>query len=132
MLKEELETLEINQNISNIDLFNERENYFNDDDDEESDNSGVLAYDEVRDIIVYYDMGDLKKNQNYLFEKNDYKMFLDKKKDKYLNFFYKKKENNENNNNRILKVNDNKKQTPSTNDTNKTKKTFINEIKNDN
>ena len=132
LLKEELESYEINQNISNIDLFDEREIYFNNDDEEESDNSGVLAYDEVRDIIVYYDMGDLKKNQNYLFEKNDYKMFLDKKKDKYLNFFFKKKENNENNNNRILKVNDNKKQTPSTNDTNKTKKTFINEIKNDN
>ena len=129
LLKEELESLEINQNISNIDLFDERENYFNDDDDIESDNSGVLAYDEVRDIIVYYDMGDLKKNQNYLFETDDYKIFLNKKKDKYLNFFCKISENN---NNRIIKVNDNKKQTPPTNDTNKTKKTFINEIKNDN
>ena len=129
LLKEELESYEINQNISNIDLFDEREIYFNNDDEEESDNSGVLAYDEVRDIIVYYDMGDLKKNQNYLFEKDDYKMFLNKKKDKYLNFFCKISENN---NNRIIKVNDNKKQTPPTNDTNKTKKTFINEIKNDN
>ncbi len=129
LLKEELESLEINQNISNIDLFDERENYFNDDDDIESDNSGVLAYDEVRDIIVYYDMGDLQKNQNYLFETDDYKIFLNKKKDKYLNFFCKISENN---NNRIIKVNDNKKQTPPTNDTNKTKKTFINEIKNDN
>ena len=120
----DLESLEVNQNISNIDIFDEKENYFeNDDDDEESDNSGVLAYDEVRDIIVYYDMGDLNKKQGFLFEKDDYKNFMNGKKNNYLNFFL---SNNEQN--RVLKI-DNKKQTPPTNDTSKTKKNFINVIK---
>ena len=120
----DLESLEVNQNISNIDIFDERDNYFeNDDDDEESDNSGVLAYDEVRDIIVYYDMGDLNKKQGFLFEKDDYKTFITGKKNSYLNFFLSNNEQNP-----VLKV-DNKKQTPPTNETSKTKKNFINVIK---
>ena len=119
----DLESLEVNQNISNIDIFDERENYFEDDDNEESDNSGVLAYDEVRDIIVYYDMGDLNKKQGFLFEKDDYKNFINGKKNNYLNFFL-----NNNEQNRVLKI-DNKKQTPPTNETSKTKKNFINVIK---
>ena len=119
----DLESLEVNQNISNIDIFDERENYFEDDDNEESDNSGVLAYDEVRDIIVYYDMGDLNKKQGFLFEKDDYKNFINGKKNNYLNFFL-----NNNEQNRVLKI-DNKKQTPPTNETSKTKKNFINAIK---
>ena len=122
-LKKEIDYLDVNQNISDIDLVDERDNYYNnnDDDEEESENSGVLAYDEVRDIIVYYDMGDLTKKQNYLFEKDDYKIFLNNKKHSYLNFFMKNNMNDENNN-QFLKINENKKQNPPTNDTNKDKK----------
>ena len=123
-IENEIESLKNNQNINNIDIFDERENYVNYDDDEESDNSGVLAYDEVRDIIIYYDMGDLNKKQNYLFVKDDYKNYINNKKTIYLDFFIKSNMNQENN--RVLKINENKKQTPPTNDTNKTKKNFIN------
>ncbi len=66
-------------------------------------------------------MGDLTKKQNYLFEKDDYKIFLNNKKHSYLNFFLKNNMNDENNN-QFLKINENKKQTPPTNDTNKAKK----------
>ena len=121
-INNEIESLKINQNINNIDLFDEIDNYLNYNDDEESDNSGVLAYDEVRDIIIYYDMGDLNKKQNYLFEKDDYKNYVNNKKNIYLDFFVKNNLNQENN--RVLKINENKKQTPPTNDTIKTKKNY--------
>ncbi len=89
--KNDLYNLMVEENISNIDVFDDKDNFVknNDNDDEESDdNSGVLAYDEVRDIIVYYDMGDLEKKQGYLFQKDDYKNFLSsEKKENYLNFF---------------------------------------------
>ena len=86
-----------------------------------------MAYDEVRDIIVYYDMGDLNKKQGYLFDKGDYKNFLNTKKETYLNFFLNNNNNNENN--RVLKI-ENKKRTPPTNESSKNKKNFINIIKN--
>ncbi len=69
-------------------------------------------------------MGDLNKKQNYLFVKDDYKNYINNKKTIYLDFFIKSNMNQENN--RVLKINENKKQTPPTNDTNKTKKNFIN------
>ena len=128
-IKDYLNNFIDDKNISNIDYFDEKEvNISNNDDidDDESENSGVLAYDEVRDIIVYYDMGDLNKKQGYLFDKDDYKYFLNTKKENYLNFFL---NNNNNENNRVLKI-ENKKRTPPTNESSKNKKNFINIIKN--
>ena len=128
-IKEYINDFFDDKNISNIDDFEEKVNMSNNDDidDDESDNSGVLAYDEVRDIIVYYDMGDLNKKQGYLFDKGDYKNFLNTKKETYLNFFLNNNNNNENN--RVLKI-ENKKKTPPTNESSKNKKNFINIIKN--
>ena len=124
--KDEINNFEIEKNLSDIDIFDEKENLKNndDDDDEESENSGVLAYDEVRDIIIYYDMGEIEKKNGYLFNKDDYKNFLYLKKDFYLNFFF----NKNNNFNRNIKL-ENKKQKVKSND-NKIKNNFINEIKN--
>ena len=121
LLKDEINNFEIEQNLSNIDIFNEKDNLINNsDDEEESENSGVLAYDEVRDIIIYYDMEKLEKKNDYLFNKDDYKNFLDLKKDFYLNFFF----NNNNNINRNIKL-ENKKQKVNLID-NKNKNNFIN------
>ena len=108
--KNEINNLMTEQNISDIDIFDDKENFYNnnDDDEESEDNSGVLAYDEVRDIIVYYDMGDLVKKQGYLFQKDDYKHYLNSKKENYLNFFI----------------------NPYPNEKNKNKKNFINVTKN--
>jgi hypothetical protein len=49
---------------------------------------GELGLDEVKDIIIYYNLNNVK-NKNYLFQKNDYINFLEKRKNKYLNFFLK-------------------------------------------
>ena len=50
---------------------------------------GELGLDEVKDIIVYFNLNDGVENKNYLFKKNDYNDFLEKKKYKYLKFFLK-------------------------------------------
>ncbi len=115
ILKDEINNFEIEQDLSNIDIFDEKDNLINNsDDEEESENSGVLAYDEVRDIIIYYDMRKFEKKNDYLFNKDDYKNFLFSKKECYLNFFL---NNNNNNNNfkRNIKF-ENKKQKVNSND----------------
>ena len=115
ILKDEINNFEIEQDLSNIDIFDEKDNLINNsDDEEESENSGVLAYDEVRDIIIYYDMRKFEKKNDYLFNKDDYKNFLFSKKEYYLNFFL---NNNNNNNNfkRNIKF-ENKKQKINSND----------------
>ena len=50
---------------------------------------GELGLDEVKDIIVYYNLNNEMLCKNYLFKKNDYNFFLEKWKYKYLNFFLK-------------------------------------------
>jgi hypothetical protein len=100
---------------------NNLNNFYNSDEnsnDSEEENSGVLAYDEVRDIIIYYDMGEIDKKDKYLFFKNDYDKFI-KKKEKIFDFFF-------NNNN---KIKNNNIKTPTTNESSKGKKNFINVIK---
>ena len=49
---------------------------------------GELGLDEVKDIIIYYNLNNVK-NKNYIFQKNDYINFVEKRKNKYLNFFLK-------------------------------------------
>ena len=50
---------------------------------------GELGLDEVKDIIVYYNLNNEIRSKNYLFKKNDYNDFIEKGKYKYLNFFRK-------------------------------------------
>ena len=69
------------------------DNYISDNnnDDEETENSGVLAYDEVKDIIVYYDMGEYKTK--FLFGEGDYSKYITNRRELYVKFFGFKKEN---------------------------------------
>ena len=105
-IKDYLNNFIDDKDISNIDNFEEKVNISNNDDidEDESDNSGVLAYDEVRDIIVYYDMEDIEKNKGYLFSDNDYNNFINFKKESYLKFFFEKN----NANTEIIKSSDKK------------------------
>jgi hypothetical protein len=93
------EFFEVNKNISNLDEFGNfnisstilDKDYFNENNftcDENKNDSGVLSYDEVRDIIVYYDMGEIERKTDFLFEKNDFEEFVRKKKKKYEKFFF--------------------------------------------
>ena len=49
---------------------------------------GELGLDEVQDIIIYYKLNK-EINKDYLFKKNDYIEFLQKRKKRYLRFFIK-------------------------------------------
>ena len=90
------EFFEVNKNISNLDEFGNfnislDKDYFNENNftcDENKNDSGVLSYDEVRDIIVYYDMGEIERKNDFLFEKNDFEEFVRKKKKKIEKFFF--------------------------------------------
>jgi hypothetical protein len=92
------EFFEVNKNISNLDEFNnfnisstilDGQDYFNENFNSENKNeSGVLSYDEVRDIIVYYDMGEIERKEDFLFEKNDFEEFVKNKKKKIEKFFF--------------------------------------------
>ena len=50
---------------------------------------GELGLDEVKDIIIYYNLNNDIRSKNYMFKKNDYNDFIEKGKYKYLNFFMK-------------------------------------------
>ena len=66
-----------------------------------NENSGVLSFDQVKDIICYYNMNNTDKQSDFLFQKNERKMFDINYKSKYLNFFFgcsKNKDYNKNNN----------------------------------
>ena len=63
-------------------------NHFGSEKDE--DNSGVLTYNEVKDIIVYYDLTDINKDKNYLFKKDERDKFDKNSKKKYVDRFFSK------------------------------------------
>ena len=48
----------------------------------------MLKIDEVRDIIIYYNLNN-ESYKDYLFEKFDYNFFIKKKMKKYFKFFMK-------------------------------------------
>jgi hypothetical protein len=60
---------------------------------ENNENSGILSYDEVKDIICYYDMNSRSKKNDFLFKINEREIYDINSKNKYLNFFF---ENNKN------------------------------------
>lgn len=92
------------------------DHYSSDDEDEEEDTSGVLAYDEVKDIIIYYDFSDIKSNESNLFYSNDYEEYQKEEKDFYLQYFGFNTKNNET-------------KSPSTNASSKTKTNYVPVIK---
>ena len=52
-----------------------------------NENSGVLSFDQVKDIICYYNMNTLDKQNNFLFKQNERQLFDINIKKKYANFF---------------------------------------------
>ena len=133
-----------NNNYQNINKLNKSNlDIDNIDNSDNKEDESILSYEDVKDICIYYDMSDLKKDKHdYLFVLNDYKNFDKYKKNFYINYFFNDKEIN----NKIFlptpknfhkinvikresnKTNSNKKiikTTPSTNDSNKESKKFF-------
>lgn len=52
------------------------------------DDSGILAYDDVKDIIIYNDMSRIRKGDNNLFTKEERKQFKKENMNKYLEYFF--------------------------------------------
>ena len=102
-----------------------QDNYISDNgnEDESEDNSGVLAYDEVKDIIIYYNMNEV--NSHFLFTEGDYEKFSNERKNKYIHYFGLKQKDNFNYSN--TKINETK--SPSTNPSSKTKTNYVSVIK---
>ena len=63
---------------------------------------------EIEDIIVYNNMKDINKEDDYLFEKNDYDNYLSENREKIYSIFFDKNINN-NEKNKIIKTNQKKK-----------------------
>ena len=53
-----------------------------------NENSGVLSFDQVKDIICYYNMNTQDKKNDFLFKKNERQIYDTNKKNKYVNFFF--------------------------------------------
>ena len=73
------------------------------------ENSGVLSFDQVKDIICYYNMNNTDIQSDFLFQKNERKIFDMNYKNKYLYYFLgnnKSSDNNKNNNNDNNDLND--------------------------
>ena len=56
--------------------------------EEEEEDSNILSLEDVQDIINYYDFSDIDKFDNYLFYRNDYKLFIDNSKNLLLKNFF--------------------------------------------
>ena len=68
-----------------------------------NENSGVLSFDQVKDIICYYNMDNTDKQNDFLFKKNERQIYDINYKNKYLNFFFGNNMNKNNNNDNINK-----------------------------
>jgi len=74
-----------------------------------NENSGVLSFDQVKDIICYYNMNNTDKQSDFLFQKNERQIYDASCKNKYLNFFFGNNKNNDidKNNNNNININNN-------------------------
>ena len=50
--------------------------------------SGILSMNEIEDIIIYHNMKNINKNENYLFKKNDYDIFISKNRQQLYSLFF--------------------------------------------
>ena len=73
-----------------------------DTDKKTNENSGVLSFDQVKDIICYYNMNNTDKQSDFLFQKNERQIYDIYYKNKYLTFFLGNNKNNNNINNNDL------------------------------
>ena len=84
--------LDINKENLNDDFFStEKDNKINDTSKEED--SGILSMDEVKDIIIYHDMKDVRKKDNFLFNYNDHNEFVQKNGEKLKEIFFDNRDN---------------------------------------
>ena len=106
--KEEIvDDFNIKSTKTNDDIFSE-ENERKIEETSIEEESGILSMNEIEDIIVYNNMKDINKEDDYLFEKNDYDNYLSENQEKiYSLFFDKNVDNNEKN--KIIKINPKKK-----------------------
>jgi hypothetical protein len=89
--------------------------------EDKTNESGVLTFDEVKDIIVYYHFKDVNINERNIFFKNDVEIFNQENRLKYMNLFF-------NNQSEVGAVIDNNK-SYSTKDSSSNKKNYISLIK---
>lgn len=93
--------------------------------------SSLLSYEEVKDIIINFDMKNIDYNDKWLFYNDDYQRYNCKKKEKYIKkLFSKDKEELKYNNSGILCQSKHKEnKSPSTNESSNTKNDYISRIK---
>ena len=86
--KEEIvDDFNIKSTKTNDDVFTESKNEKIEESSIEEE-SGVLSMNEIEDIIIYNNMKNINKDDNYLFYKNDYYDFIKENKDKILFLFF--------------------------------------------
>ena len=86
--KEEIvDDFNIKSTKTNDDIFTESKNEKIEESSIEEE-SGILSMNEIEDIIIYNNMKNIEKDDNYLFNKNDYKDFIDENQNKILNLFF--------------------------------------------
>ena len=86
--KEEIvDDFNIKSTKTNDDIFTESKNEKIEESSIEEE-SGILSMNEIEDIIIYNNMKNIEKDDNYLFNKNDYKDFIGENQNKILNLFF--------------------------------------------
>ena len=86
--KEEIvDDFNIKSTKTNDDVFTESKNEKIEESSIEEE-SGILSMNEIEDIIIYNNMKNINKDDNYLFCKNDYNDFIKENKDKILFLFF--------------------------------------------
>ena len=101
--KEEIiDDFNIKSTKTNDDIFSEDNDKKIEETSMEED-SGILSMNEIEDIIIYNNMKDINKEDNYLFEKNDYNIFLSEKKEKFYSYFFDKNNYNKDED-KIMKI----------------------------
>ena len=109
--KEEIvDDFNIKSTKTNDDIFTESKNEKIEESSIEEE-SGILSMNEIEDIIIYNNMKNIEKDDNYLFNKNDYKDFIDENQNKILNLFFESnnKEEEKTNKQINMKINSDKK-----------------------
>ena len=74
-----------------------------------AEDSGILSMNEVQDIIHYNNMHNVNKYDDYLFNKNDYNIFVGKNEGKIFNKFFGDTINNEKDKDNLFKIKAEKK-----------------------
>ena len=99
--KEEIvDDFNIKSTKTNDDVFTESKNEKIEESSIEEE-SGILSMNEIEDIIIYNNMKNIKKEDNYLFNKNDYNNFIEENQKNIFSLFFGENNNNNNNTNKI-------------------------------